>query len=499
MSVGKLSSRKTPLRSDNNQRDATDPESASNPKLVYSKIRSPSGFGFEAEAPAQLLLKSAIKNTKNKSETKSVHSGKSGNSNAKETGKKSPGVRVAHFSPAHQAKPDYLDHDERLHQRVGRSGAGSLENRYSRNTLDDEREYRTSARSSVKKSPAKKSPAKSPFKKHSTTSKQGSTSPYGRAREGIVSGFEHHESHEDIHNRSHKYSIEEDLEILDYVQSKPDSHFISKNFWKQAVDEDDLLNGKRSSESLRERYRHHLRYLSDEEQHRMVRWHNRHEEAGYGNYSTKPVRDDDGKIHYQKRLEGIDSGADSNLFSSVSNRKKKSASKPATLTIDTKEGILKEGESRFEDEITEDHLRASKKRRDYESMHQLDDRLLPRKDFRDDDYFYEEEDRRERRVSNKEMWLHELAERYSINPDKMTSLYYNCNMDSDLLRRYLDGETEILWNNDEDILLTGSQRESAQRVLSRYKGTSNVNSRSSFLKELDRLQARHDVHRPSYF
>lgn len=454
MSISKISSRKTPAQNRTRPDESEEPGAEQAPKIVFSMIRSPSS-SFKAQAPAQPILKSALKESKSKSAVKSAQSGKSSKSATKDSGKRTPLAHVSYFSPHRPTR------EEEEPIRV-RSGVSSVDKSHTKRGRDYESVY------------------------HQETARKSSydLEQSRRSTPGKFRGDDYEYSgHEDIHNRSHKYSIEEDLEILDYVRSRPNGNYTSKAFWTQAVEEDNLLGRARSVESVRERYRSHLRHLTEDEVRKLL-WHYQHGDKGYAHYETRPLKDERGKIHHVKKFEGIDPAAGSYVCSDIASRRKRSASKDSILAIDSKEGVLKPAED-FEEEIVYEPI-GGRKRKGYDAMHYVDERILPRKNYWGD--YYEEEEIG--RFRNKELWLRELAERYTMSPDQMTTLYYNCSMDSDMLRRYLDGETHLLWSNDEDILITGSQQEAAIRALSKYKGAANVNTRLQFLREIDRLQMR---------
>lgn len=331
-----------------------------------------------------------------------------------------------------------------------------------------------------------------------------------------------------------KYSVGEDLRIIEYVNSKLGSNLISKNFWKAAY-EDGLLDKRRSVDSMRDRYRNHLRYLSIDDCDRMKEWLVEHDEKGFANFIRKAVKDPSGKIIYVKKLDGIESDVGTNqTIAIVTNKEKKpktdKPAKPRGKSSKDKARVSAQRQSDYEEDdiesVHEDeyvpvqrkepvrampqaelpvhqprkqfvHLeeelapRLPEKRKGYEAMYHIDAQMLPRKVTRDvsfsrpDERFFSTQE--EERLRDKETWLREQAMKHSISPDQMKSLFFRCSMNSLILDRYFRGEHNLIWDKDEDDLLTGPYKDVAKRVLSHYKGSANVRQREEFLTKFEHL------------
>lgn len=68
-----------------------------------------------------------------------------------------------------------------------------------------------------------------------------------------------------------RYSASDDLEILKYIRSKPKEGHISRRFWQRAIEFDFLLKKTRTVDSLRDRYRNHLRRYTEKD---FIEWKN---------------------------------------------------------------------------------------------------------------------------------------------------------------------------------------------------------------------------------
>ena len=94
----------------------------------------------------------------------------------------------------------------------------------------------------------------------------------------------------------------------------------------------------------------------------------------------------------------------------------------------------------------------------------------------------------EERVEEKKSWVAEQAEKRNLPEDVFMDLFLRCSMDTTILDRYLNGETHLLWDDDEDMLLKGPAKVVGKKVLSTYKEPENVKLRVQFLKSLEKLR-----------
>ena len=97
-----------------------------------------------------------------------------------------------------------------------------------------------------------------------------------------------------------------------------------------------------------------------------------------------------------------------------------------------------------------------------------------------------------------EEWFKLQAKKNRMSTDEMYQLFYNCSMDSKILAKYLEGEHDLAWNEDEDTLIRGTQGEEAKRVLIKFKGENNVRQREEFLERVDRLSSTLHQTKPRY-
>lgn len=362
-----------------------------------------------------------------------------------------------------------------------------------------------------------------------------------------------------------KYSVLEDLKLIDYVKSKPYDNPTSRTFWQKAYDRDKILNQKRTPDSLRERYRMQLRLLTEEDIAKMRKWVEEHKERGYITLKNVPVlgpsgnyvhvkkfdkvvvendniipgttlhkspgwRDDqplklrwpsktpeDGnkkKVEIPKNQNGRqnDQGFNQRVESRDQRRFQKGAANLHLLDSDSSDDIVEE--SRDRDSFAKNFKKRSPeslkvpetsryvdqrketttlpKRKEYNSMHEISEAAMPRKT-----HYESSKPREENRKMHEEYhvegsledWIEKQAERYYMSTNDMIELFYNCSMNPTTLMRYLQGETDLAWNEDEDILLRGPQKETIKRVLMRYKGVENVKEREEFLDKVETFTA----------
>ena len=391
-----------------------------------------------------------------------------------------------------------------------------------------------------------------------------------------------------------KYSVAEDIKILEYVNAKKDASPTSRIFWQKAFDNDKLLNQKRTADSLRERYRIQLRSLTNEDLDTMRKWVSENGERGFINFKTKTVTDASGNFVHVKRLDKIESDSTQSQSNSTSRSKSalkenshekmqssdkklkelentagkskemqsssKSIPKESLLPkfnlnsqqkrmdltpsasakkqIDNKENerslassnkttpnitknvskieikeisIHSVGGNRTieEDQLAKREQKSEKstKRKDYQDMQQIDEKMMPRKvnrneketqttpgkdaskmslskkqDIQSEDIKINPDD-----IINKEAWLESKAKEYHMTSDEITDLFYYCSMDMNLINMALKGQKFLAWTEEEDMLLRGSAKSYAPQILGRYKGESNVKQRIEFLEKIDKI------------
>ena len=85
-----------------------------------------------------------------------------------------------------------------------------------------------------------------------------------------------------------RYTIAEDLQILNYVSIHPLSSAGSRKYWKQAVNDPSFPCRYRTVESLRDRYRYQLRFVDEEDKKKLEEWVEKHGNQGYSIFNTVP-------------------------------------------------------------------------------------------------------------------------------------------------------------------------------------------------------------------
>mmetsp|Transcript_27653 Transcript_27653/g.31867 ORF Transcript_27653/g.31867 Transcript_27653/m.31867 type:complete len:462 (+) Transcript_27653:3-1388(+) len=339
-----------------------------------------------------------------------------------------------------------------------------------------------------------------------------------------------------------KYSVAEDIQIIDYVKWRSGINSLSRNFWQRAVEKDNLLEKKRSIDSLRERYRNQLRNVTEADLVVMRRWVTEHGEKGYITFKSVPGKDSTGKIVHEKKFAGIELENTSNQAGNTGVTKSKSkqqkvakvraSEKPLDANVKSaNNGEITQIQIRFgqvhgvtaqdmdvdDIESVEDveevvkprkHEKKEKmsKRREYENMNRVED-IYSRKATRENPinrpqstYFEQTrvqtkgnqrrfDEREPEETMNQEAWLELQAERYNIGSEEVIDLFYSCSMNRGNLVRYLEGEKELAWNEDEDALLSGGAKDAAKAVLVRFKGIANVREREEFLQRVEQLRS----------
>jgi len=253
-----------------------------------------------------------------------------------------------------------------------------------------------------------------------------------------------------------KYTEEEDRKILEYVKGKPADGLTSRKFWENAVQVDHLLDNTRSSDSLRERYRMHLDPELKKEGGK----------ASAGKSSKKKATDED--------------SSDGDHTPRKSSKKRQGSTK-------------KKEADELSDTPSFGKSKKKSKRKDYEGMDKVD-KLLKKKSpvvLPDPTHImkptlltHEEEEL----VEEKKHWVEEQAKKHNMSEEKFMDLFHRCSMDTHILQRYFKGDTHLLWDDDEDMLLRGPAKKVGKKVLAAYKEASNVKLRVKYLKSLDQLR-----------
>ena len=103
------------------------------------------------------------------------------------------------------------------------------------------------------------------------------------------------------------YSLEEDLKLLEYVKEHPSLLVkpTSRKFWEDAIRKDNILEGTRSSDSLRERYRWFLAGLDEADNAEIERWVSIHGHEGFLLFKKRELDGNQDLNTHQHRLDTI--------------------------------------------------------------------------------------------------------------------------------------------------------------------------------------------------
>ena len=155
-----------------------------------------------------------------------------------------------------------------------------------------------------------------------------------------------------------RYSLAEDISMLNYIKSKPNTdNYTSKNFWSTAINHHDFLGKKRSVDSLRDRYRLFLRYLDADDLQRIEDWKQVNGDRGYLQFKTAACKDQKGKILHVKKLDLIELETENSINIP---KKYKSAKQPKKKTQMEKELEMEEeneDRARLQSSTTVGHTR----------------------------------------------------------------------------------------------------------------------------------------------
>ena len=103
------------------------------------------------------------------------------------------------------------------------------------------------------------------------------------------------------------YTLDEDLKIIEYIQTHDEVYLqpTSKKYWEKAIEKFNLLEGTRSADSLRERYRLYLGDLDENDKIVIDSWLSEHGREGYLTFKKKEVADITGQKYIRNALDTI--------------------------------------------------------------------------------------------------------------------------------------------------------------------------------------------------
>ena len=328
-----------------------------------------------------------------------------------------------------------------------------------------------------------------------------------------------------------RYSLRDDLEILRYVRSRPIDGHLSRCYWKRAVHEDGLLGKLRAAESLRDRYRRYLKVYTDEafndlenrvkanepsydasiskslpqkgeyKPFKIIRKEkevdNTYNNDIFFNQNSKPVSNvvdkfNDSPLHrylWQKEdiycLTATDEFIGEEDKESYESLNQKQAPSTSFSELNNSEAQEDCCDKFFATENYEDghqaFLNRSIKRKDYQNMHSIDHLLCPKKVLIKSPVTAAASKAQEAEFLKTFKWS------AFTDRERLRELFYYCSMDTHNVDKYFNGETHLLWTEEEDQLITGPTRHIGEIILSRYKGSINVEQRIKFLEKMDEM------------
>ena len=330
--------------------------------------------------------------------------------------------------------------------------------------------------------------------------------PSGQRRTSKSSG------NANIHTR---YSIQEDIEMLEYALSHPSEKY-SSNFWKAALEDENILDGRRTLNSMRFRYRDYLKYLTKKDLDYMKEWVKKNGTKGEicvkkskGKYSDGKLvpkikliilnteERDNPDIDVAKTGKNIEpSYKDSDLRSVREKTKKRQDTKDEVITRTlniTLDPVEKNDSTKFDmshkgrgktQTTTADHDRLkSRQVRENPDYARNEEEIMggPRKYVKPEKIIYNDShDKGGSRV------LSQVRNEVRPAREQLKDLLFYCSMNFTTLAKYLNGELEVLWHDDEDRMLMQPNNEVMISILSRFKGEKNVEERYQFLKNFEK-------------
>ena len=327
-----------------------------------------------------------------------------------------------------------------------------------------------------------------------------------------------------------RYTIAEDLQILNYTSIHPLSSAGSRKYWQQAIKDPAFPCKYRTVESLRDRYRYQLRFVEEEDKKRMEEWVKVHGDKGYSIFNTVPKKGPGGKKVFHRKLVILE--LEDTIYSKASthnvietqstNRRDKNMKEnrsstgkvPEIFIFEPQVSISREPHRREEEitldpslpksqglEITheissvqtadtefDDLLKmpsGSKKRKEYHHMNDTDEFIMPYKaikpnptvDFLDIECEWFEEDKSQEQYLNKD----------NYHVDQEVDLFSSFSMGFEPVNKYFPLIRSISWSEEEDRLLTSPDKEIYIKILAETKGIANVKERVEFLETFNML------------
>ena len=325
-----------------------------------------------------------------------------------------------------------------------------------------------------------------------------------------------------------RYTIAEDLQLLNYTKIHPLPSIGSRKYWQQAIKDPSFPCKYRPVESLRDRYRYQLRFVEEADKKRMKEWVEKYGNKGYSLFNTVPLKGARGKKGIRRKLVlfgledtiGCHISVDSiEKVSSI--QSDKSNNKNSTAMRKTNEGLEEShsvGSIEHEEEMPADSSYSqlqdtevrkskarirysladtdktnktnanSKKRKGYQHMSETDGFLMPYKAIKSNlDANLLDIEHESTLTRDIEDNTYEMVSRECLRKSKLLDLFYSCSMNLNRVREYLKSNQSVAWNEQEDRLLMCPEREIHIKTLSLLKGAANVRERIEFLDKFNEL------------
>ena len=323
-----------------------------------------------------------------------------------------------------------------------------------------------------------------------------------------------------------RYTIAEDLQILNYTNIHPLPSIGSRKYWQQAIKDSSFPCKYRPVESLRDRYRYQLRFVEEADKKRMEEWVEKYGNKGYSLFSTVPLKGvTGGKKGIRRKLVlfGLEDTMGchisvneiekaNSIQSDTSMNKNKSkmsntsgSSKHIGVDCDTQ--ISTSDPSLFQLQVTgarksksklQHSLKdidksieanvSSKKRKEYHHMSETDSFFMPYKEIKSNLNSnllgIEHESALIKDVNSK---TYETVGQECLRKSRLMDLFYSCSMNCDRVSEYLKSNRSVSWSEQEDRLLMGPEKETHINTLSFLKGAANVRERIEFLEKFNEL------------
>ena len=298
------------------------------------------------------------------------------------------------------------------------------------------------------------------------------------------------------------FSLQEDLEILKYARCRINSKdSITPEFWKTAIEEDNLLGNRRAARAIYDRYHAHLRHLTRADLEYINAWVKKNGVLGVLRVSGTKNAKSEGKNSKVIRLYKTQGTRKKPDFSETKTEESRSRQTRENNARGVKHELYIHDDTTAKSNLYEveiDHIepdkRSTSESGDEKDFKKNSTRSVGRRTSGNLGGTKEEEQIQRKYIKQENdnngggsRLLNQVRNDGRSLRDQLKDLLFCCSMDFTNLARYLGGDSEVLWHEDEDqVLMQQPNNPAIRSVFSRYKGERNVEQRIEFLGEFEK-------------